>query len=71
MTESEKLNLGILGSTALNSSYTCSVPDCSEIIHVIKNGCPNEAAVIIEARKIGSIMSTTIQYIKDNPASIL
>lgn len=71
LTESEKLSLGILGGTNLNGTYTCSVPNCSEISHVIKNGCPNETAGVVEARKLGVIMSTTIQYIKDHPEVIV
>lgn len=70
MNEAEKLALGVLGGTNLNATYTCSIPNCPEANHVVKNGCPNEAAAVVEARKLGAIMSTTIQYIKDHPEVI-
>ena len=70
LSDAEKLQLGGLGGVALNSTYTCTYPNCTELSHIIKNGCPNETAEVVEARKLGSIMSTTVQYIKDNPASI-
>lgn len=71
MTESEKLNLGISTATLLAGTYTCSFAGCTEVSHVISKGCPNETAAIIEARKIGVVQAATIQYIKDNPSSIL
>lgn len=71
MNESEKLALGVSTATLLSGSYTCSIPDRPEPSHVIAKGCPNESAAIVEARKIGVVQAATIQYIKDNPGSIL
>lgn len=70
LSDADKLAIVVIGGTNLNATYTCSVPNCTELIHIIKNGCPNESAAVVEARKLGAIMSTTIQYIKDHPEVI-
>ncbi len=62
-------DLGLLMGATLQETYTCSNPNCGRIteIHIVKDGCTYETASVVEARKLGCLGATIIQYIIDNP----